>query len=85
MDRIGTIEGGQEYMEESILKIQNGSREYLKILNGFSDTLKEKSIKARPEWTPLATDATTAEVRARLAQIRREKEEKAKAQKIKEQ
>ena len=38
MDRISTLEGGQEYMEESILKIQNGSREYLKILNGYSDT-----------------------------------------------
>ena len=85
MDLIGTKEGGQAYMEESILKIQNGSREYLKILNGYSDTMNEKSVKAVPKWTPLATDATTAEVRARLYEIRREKEEKARNQKSKEQ
>ena len=85
MDRISTLEGGQDYMEESILKIQNGSREYLKILNGYSDTQKEKTIKANPQWNPLSTDANTEEVRARVAEIKREKEEKARIQKIKEQ
>jgi hypothetical protein len=49
MERIGTKEGELEYMVESILKLQNGSREYLKILNDFSNTLKEKSYKPVPK------------------------------------
>ena len=48
MDRINNEEEGRAYMDESILKIQNGSREYLKILNGYSDTQKEKTITANP-------------------------------------